>query len=503
MNSLSLRGDTSRLLGRKRTDDVGDVDANAAPKSTSSSSMAANIRRVFSYVGKSLASILGQARGLVREAGHRIGQAVRSIFVSQAKTSYQSGFSRSVFHRCLADEIFFPRGERSPFPPPSSDLAPRMERAMTLEGIPRPKVSYPITSETTVAEANNLGSLKGGSTPPISLARTPSQEATRNESAESPRQTNAMSISREAWSLSCLAAIEGEGENAPDVNVRPQHPGAELPSVTPRSLPPALASNMAPTAPPPPSLFAKPLRMVASAISQEEKSVTSKQDGKSKATIATQNNAMQKMENFILLNPAIILGHRSPMAAGVHTYAAKGNIGDLEELYCSDKSQFMEAINDIREILFKNTPLTMALANGRVETPGFLIDVGADINKPDGGFGNTPLIILMGKGRFHRHNKSPENQQLNLIYEKLTSASNIDVKISNKNGNTAMHFAAAHRDNTAIDFLLKNGADINSKNNNGISPYDILNMCHADRVGFLNSECFSDAVRTGPTKDEL
>lgn len=99
------------------------------------------------------------------------------------------------------------------------------------------------------------------------------------------------------------------------------------------------------------------------------------------------------------------------------------------------------------------TALSYTLQNNVIEWTKLLLELGADINAPINSFNDTPLTYSL---------KTQKDQCIELLLER-----GADVNLSDKNGNTPLHFAVMKsKDNSAdfVDLLLQSGANIRAEN---------------------------------------
>lgn len=190
----------------------------------------------------------------------------------------------------------------------------------------------------------------------------------------------------------------------------------------------------------------------------------------------------------------------------IQTAAATNNLEGLKKLHELSKKDF-DVVKNCYKLggdPFGNTPLTQSLANAQVEAPIFLIETAeVDINLPAQRFKHyTPLMIILGKGIDHRDEKDPKNRKLEDVYNVLMKKSNINVTAKSDNGNTALHFAAAHCNYQAIKDITERGGNIDEKNDDGVSPRDLLeSKSDALRLYFLNEQRFTLDLRTNSPRN--
>lgn len=59
------------------------------------------------------------------------------------------------------------------------------------------------------------------------------------------------------------------------------------------------------------------------------------------------------------------------------------------------------------------------------------------------------------------------------------------VNSQNEDGNTLLHLAIEYKHVYIIEFLLRKGADVNIKNNYGLTPFDYASKVNIDVIDFL------------------
>ncbi len=103
--------------------------------------------------------------------------------------------------------------------------------------------------------------------------------------------------------------------------------------------------------------------------------------------------------------------------ATIHDAAAKGDLAAVKALVAADPS-----VADAEKLPNKKTPLHYAVENGHAEVAAFLLDHGAQVNRP------------------------------------------------NIAGETALHYAVGLADPSVINLLLARGADVNARSDDGMTP---------------------------------
>ena len=160
-------------------------------------------------------------------------------------------------------------------------------------------------------------------------------------------------------------------------------------------------------------------------------------------------------------------------------------------------SDMGECNPNVTDTIFKdNTPLIWAIANGNnefahkfIETFGDKIDFAHKAN------GNNALFLMLTKGY---KNKTSGGAIFNEQYSALNIAKKIKETIGDDGfkelinqkcrlGNTALHIACARRDAETINFLIERGADIELKNEHGLTPFDMLDLQYKDACELCNN----------------
>lgn len=144
-----------------------------------------------------------------------------------------------------------------------------------------------------------------------------------------------------------------------------------------------------------------------------------------------------------------------------------------------------------KETLWGNTPLMWAIANTSIDAALTLldknvisdcIDMATQINMPDKG-GKTPLMFAVAKGASHQCDLFGGSAQ-RLVIERLLTLS-ADVTIQNKKKQTALHYAAAHRDIALMKKLVAAGGDLTHPDENGNTPLHMTNFTEQQADAFL------------------
>ncbi|WP_028330146.1 ankyrin repeat domain-containing protein [Brachyspira alvinipulli] len=129
---------------------------------------------------------------------------------------------------------------------------------------------------------------------------------------------------------------------------------------------------------------------------------------------------------------------------------SKGDMKALEKLIKDD--------TDLNKQYDKITPLGLAAARNDKEMVKFLVEKGADINLEDG-YGYTPLIIAM------------KYRNIGLVKDIIDLKPDLNA-ICSATGDTPLTYLVdkVKFGSDICYYLIKNGADVNKKNNNGDTP---------------------------------
>ena len=107
-----------------------------------------------------------------------------------------------------------------------------------------------------------------------------------------------------------------------------------------------------------------------------------------------------------------------------------------------------------------NTPLHEAIRYGQNEIAKMLLDSGADVNAKDN-IGKTPLLLIV-----------PKEKLLDTYSFLLKYKANINEK--DMFGDTVLHTAAMlNAGQEVVELLVSNGADVNARNKEGVTPLEI------------------------------
>jgi len=113
---------------------------------------------------------------------------------------------------------------------------------------------------------------------------------------------------------------------------------------------------------------------------------------------------------------------------------------------------------------------TIAGAKGQTDMLRWLISAGADIDSPDV-YRFTPLM------------RAVDNQHTKAV-EILLLEGQAGVNFKDESDNTALHFAVANKQSAVIKMLLRQGANPQQANRNGITPADLAKQ-HPETSGLF------------------
>lgn len=116
------------------------------------------------------------------------------------------------------------------------------------------------------------------------------------------------------------------------------------------------------------------------------------------------------------------------------------------------------------------TPLMRAARAGDATALRLLLEKGADpkLTTKDG---NTALMFAAGVGYRDKNTRGSESEALEAL--KVCIEGGLDLQQANTRGETALHGAATRGADTIVQFLVDRGAGLNAKTKQGLTPLDI------------------------------
>ena len=116
------------------------------------------------------------------------------------------------------------------------------------------------------------------------------------------------------------------------------------------------------------------------------------------------------------------------------------------------------------------TPLMRAARAGDAAVIRLLLETGADpkLTTKDG---NTALMFAAGVGYRDKNTRGSERDALEAV--KIFVDAGLDLHQVNTRGETALHGAADRGADTIVQFLVDHGAELNVKTKQGFTPLDV------------------------------
>ena len=188
-----------------------------------------------------------------------------------------------------------------------------------------------------------------------------------------------------------------------------------------------------------------------------------------------------KVNLHSILHQAVHLDSRELIIAILTKYPESyEELGGCKLIHCKESTR-------------DSTPLIRAIANSCIDTALMLLDKDVvtdatdmlqQINCVDLD-GKTPLMLAIAKGPSHICDLFGGDHQ-SLIIERLLELS-ADVNIQNLDGQTALHYAAAHRDLDLMERLILAGARLDLSDKYGNMPIDMMLCTQEQADSFLAS----------------
>ena len=184
---------------------------------------------------------------------------------------------------------------------------------------------------------------------------------------------------------------------------------------------------------------------------------------------------MKKLTSLVIILAVISLLTTTAFADPIHEAAIAGNLADLKRALGASADTNAKDENGA-------TALHHAAGNGHKEAAELLIAKGADMAAKDNRSGSTPLHwaayrgrekvveVLIAKGAEVNAKAENGNTPLDLAVNNEEVATLLR-KHGGKLG--SIHAAARAGNDEAVKEFLAAGADVNAKNNNGLTPLDV------------------------------
>src|SRR5262249_22217648 len=117
-----------------------------------------------------------------------------------------------------------------------------------------------------------------------------------------------------------------------------------------------------------------------------------------------------------------------------------------------------------------STPFMRAARSGDTEMMRLLLANGADpkLTTKDG---NNALMFAAGVGYRDKNTKGTEAEALEAL--KITMETGLDLKTANAKGETALHGAASRGADSIVQYLVDHGAPLNVKTKQKFTPLDV------------------------------
>ena len=166
------------------------------------------------------------------------------------------------------------------------------------------------------------------------------------------------------------------------------------------------------------------------------------------------------------------------------------------------KNQFKELLDAGANFLikeknaFSNTCLMWSIANANIPSAIAFLDalyeydkkLCKDLINTVSGTTHTALTLALAKGWDHKNEDNPTYPMHSAIQKLITYGAEINHR-QKENGNTALHYAYLHKDEEAIQYLIKNGADITIKNEKGETPTMMYKYSDSETEEYLEKAC--------------
>ncbi len=104
--------------------------------------------------------------------------------------------------------------------------------------------------------------------------------------------------------------------------------------------------------------------------------------------------------------------------------------------------------------------------------------------------GKSALILAVMKGWIHKNEDDTtlESPMMHTAIKALVE-NGVNLNLSDKWGNTALHIAILRRDADAVEYFLRNGADVSLENTYGLKPPQMLIYDYAEACQEMEKKC--------------
>ncbi|MFH1079795.1 MAG: ankyrin repeat domain-containing protein [Pseudomonadota bacterium] len=183
--------------------------------------------------------------------------------------------------------------------------------------------------------------------------------------------------------------------------------------------------------------------------------------------MAARDGDMAKVKTLVESDPACVRGRGgtaiSAAASGGHLEIVRYLLSKGADVNVHEQMRGFESM----------TPLLGAATRGNTEVVRFLIENGADVNSLPGHA--SPLFMAAYEGR---------REVAELLIAKGADV-NVVVQSQSIPGGTPLHAAVAKNHVDLVNLLLRNGANVNARQNNGTTPLEIALKNRNDTIATI------------------
>ena len=197
------------------------------------------------------------------------------------------------------------------------------------------------------------------------------------------------------------------------------------------------------------------------------------------STMVVASMAVQKLQNDQKkhqdMKNSITIMRKDSQKVDLHTASEKDE-------YDKVKMLLEKKLNPNEKNILSKTPLHLACKSVSPNIISLLIDYGADVDAQDS-TSMTPLHHLLLTSGKDQEDVEKVAECIHLLIKHKAN-----VNVPNYAGTTALHLAAMRAEGTWVDALIAAGADLNAKNNEGVSVlYFIMKHCPNSLIKCLDS----------------